>query len=171
MIWATVSSQTCFCWLYRASPSLAEKNIINLISILTIWWCPCVESSLALLTEGVCSDQCVLLEKLCYFLPCFILYSKANLPVTPDISWLPAFALQSPMMKSTSFFDISSRRSSLNCSASSSLALVVGAQTWITVIVYDFLGTEQRLFCHFWDCTQVLHFGLLCWLWRLLHFF
>ena len=44
MIWATVSSQSCFCWLYRASPSLTAKNIINLISVLTIWWCPGVES-------------------------------------------------------------------------------------------------------------------------------
>ena len=43
MIWATVSSWSCFCWLYRASPSLAAKNTINLISVLTIWWCPCVE--------------------------------------------------------------------------------------------------------------------------------
>ena len=42
MIWATVSFWPCFCWLYRASASLAAKNIINLISILTIWWCPCV---------------------------------------------------------------------------------------------------------------------------------
>ena len=49
MIWATVSSWSCFCWLYRASPSLAAKNIINQISVLTIWWCPCVESSLVLL--------------------------------------------------------------------------------------------------------------------------
>ena len=45
MIWATVSSWTCFCWLYRASPSLAAKNIINLISVLTNWLFPCVESS------------------------------------------------------------------------------------------------------------------------------
>ena len=52
MIWATVSSQSCFCWLYRASPSLTVKNIISLISVLTIWWCPCVESSLVLLEEG-----------------------------------------------------------------------------------------------------------------------
>ena len=29
MIWATVSSWSCFRWLYRASPSLAAKNIIN----------------------------------------------------------------------------------------------------------------------------------------------
>ena len=44
MIWATVSSQSCFCWGYRASPSLAANNIINLISVLTIWWCPRIES-------------------------------------------------------------------------------------------------------------------------------
>ena len=63
MIWATVSSWSCFCWLYRASPSLFAKNIINLISVLTIWWCPCVESSLVLLEEGVCYDQCIFLTK------------------------------------------------------------------------------------------------------------
>ena len=50
-------SGSCFCWLYRASPSLAAKNIINLISVLTIWSCPCVELSLVLLEEGVCYDQ------------------------------------------------------------------------------------------------------------------
>ena len=65
MIWATVSSQPCFCWLYRTSPSSAAKNIINLILVLTIWWCLCVESSLVLLEEGVCYDQWVLLAKLC----------------------------------------------------------------------------------------------------------
>ena len=64
IIWATVSSWSCFCWLYRASPSLAAKNIINLILVLTIWWCPCVESSLVLLEDGVCYDQCIFLAKL-----------------------------------------------------------------------------------------------------------
>ena len=64
MIWATVSSWSCFCWLYRTSPSLAAKNLINLISVLTIWWCSFVEFSLVLLEEGVCYDQCVLLAKL-----------------------------------------------------------------------------------------------------------
>ena len=38
MVWATVSSWSYFCWLYRASSSLAANNIINLISVLTIWW-------------------------------------------------------------------------------------------------------------------------------------
>ena len=57
MVWAKVSSWSCFYWLYKASPPLAAKNIINLISVLTIWWCSCVEQSLVLLEEGVCYDQ------------------------------------------------------------------------------------------------------------------
>ena len=60
MIWAIVRSRSCFCWLYRASSSLAAKNIINLILLLTIWWCACVESSLVLLEESVCYDRCIL---------------------------------------------------------------------------------------------------------------
>ena len=78
MIWATVSFWFCFCWLYRASPSLVAKNIINLILVLTIWWCPCVESSLVLLEVGVCYDQCILLAKLCYSLTYFNVYSKVR---------------------------------------------------------------------------------------------
>ena len=103
MIWATVSSRSCFCWLYRASPSLATKNIINLISLLTIWWCPCVESSVVLLEEGVCYDQCVLLAKLISLCPASFQTPRPNLPVTPGVPWLPAFAFQSPIMKRTSF--------------------------------------------------------------------
>ena len=33
------------------------------------------------------------------------------------------------------------------------------------------LRNEQRSFCHFWDCTQVLLFRIFCWLWGLLLFF
>ena len=33
------------------------------------------------------------------------------------------------------------------------------------------LGKKQGLFCCFWDCIQVLHFGPFCWLGWLLHFF
>ena len=39
VVCATVSSWSCFCWLYRASPFSAGKNIITLFSVLTIWWC------------------------------------------------------------------------------------------------------------------------------------
>ena len=39
---------------------------------------------------------------------------------------------------------------------------------WYWVVCF---GNEERLFCHFWDCSQVLHFRLFCWPWWLLHFF
>ena len=103
MIWATVSSWSCFCWLDRASPSSAAKNIINLISVLTIWWCPCVESSLVLLEEGVCYDQCISWQNSISLCPASCHIPRPNLPVTPGISWLPTFAFQSPIMKRTSF--------------------------------------------------------------------
>ena len=54
-----------FCWLYKNFPSSAAKNTISLISVLTIWWCPCVELSLVLLEKGVCYYQCVYFTKLC----------------------------------------------------------------------------------------------------------
>ena len=121
MIWATVRSRSCFCWLYTAFPSLAAKNIINQISVLAIWWHPCVESSLVLLKEGVCYDHCVLLTvvllamtsafscsiSLC---PASFCTPRPNLPVTAGVSWLPTFAFQSPIMKRTSFLGVSSKR-------------------------------------------------------------
>ena len=73
MIWATISTWSYFCWLYGASPSvqspicMATKNIMNLISVLTIWWCPCIESSLVSLEEGACYDQYIFLVKLLAF--------------------------------------------------------------------------------------------------------
>ena len=63
---------------------------------------------------------------------------RSNLPVTPDISWLPTLAFQSPIMKRTPFLAASSRRSyrsSQNHSTSGYSAFLVGAQTWITIIL------------------------------------
>ena len=50
---------------YTASPSSATNNVINLISVLTTWWCLCVKSSFVLLKKGVCYDQCILLAEFC----------------------------------------------------------------------------------------------------------
>ena len=89
MIWATVSSQSCFSWLYRASPSLPAKNIINLISVLTIWWCPCVKLSVVLLEESVTYDQCVLLAKLLAFaLLHFVLLDQTCLLLQVSLDFL-----------------------------------------------------------------------------------
>ena len=110
MIWATVSSWSCFCWLYRASPSLAA-NIIHLISVLTIWWCLCVECSLVLLEEGFSMTSAFSWQNSISLCPASFCMPKPNLPVTPGVSWLPTFAFQSPIMKRTSFLGVSSQRS------------------------------------------------------------
>ena len=67
MFWATVSSWSWFYWLYRASPSLAANNIINLILVLAIWWHPCVEFSLVLLEECLLWPVCSLSKTLLAF--------------------------------------------------------------------------------------------------------
>ena len=83
---------------------IVQLSYSNLISVLTIWLCPCVESSLVLLEEGVCYDQCVLLAKLLLAFDLLVLYSRPNLPVTPGVSWFPTFAFQSAIMKRISFW-------------------------------------------------------------------
>ena len=107
-VYGVAQSRTRLKWCSssRASASLVVKNIIDLISILTIWWCPCVESSLVLLDKGVCYDQYVV--SLC---PASFCTLRPNLSVAPGISWLPTFAFQSPVMKRISFFGVSSTRS------------------------------------------------------------
>ena len=127
MIWATVNSRSCFCWLHRTSPSSGAKNIINLISVLTIWRCPCADFSLVLLEGGVCYDQCILLAKnsvsIC---PASFCTPWSNLPVTSGVSWLPTFALHPPIMKMTSFWGVSSKRSDGDCSHEIKRSLLLG---------------------------------------------
>ena len=174
MIWAIVSSQFCFCWLYRVSPFLAAKTIINLISLLAIWLCPCVESPLALLEEGVCYDQWIRLAK---FLAFALLhsYSKSQFACYSRRCWLPTFLFQAPTMKRTSFWVLVlnglvglHRTVQFQLLQHYRLGHRLGLPWyWMGVC----LGNEQRSFCHFWDCIQVQHFGLFCWLWWLLHLF
>ena len=104
MVWTTVSFRSCFCWLYTASPSSATKNVINLISVLTIWWCSCVKSSLVLLKKGICCDQCISWQNSVSHCPASLSSPKPSLPVTTSISWFPTFAFQSLMMNRSSFF-------------------------------------------------------------------
>ena len=111
MVWATVSSWSCFCWLYRASPSVAAKNIINLILMSTIWWCPCVESSLVLLPEGVCYDQYVPLAELYSPFPCFLPYSKAKFACYSRCFLTSYFCDSVSYNEKDIFWGVSSRRS------------------------------------------------------------
>ena len=72
------------------------------------------------------------------------------------------------------FFGISFRRScrsSWNHSSSGLSALVVwGIDLDCCDVEWFALETNQH-HCHLWDYNQVLHFGLFCWPWWLLHFF
>ena len=104
MIWATVSSRSCFCWLYRASPFLAAKNINNLILVLTIWWCPCVESSLCCWKKVFAMTSVFSWQNSVNLCPASFCTPRSSLPVTPGIFWLPTCAFYSPMMKTMSFF-------------------------------------------------------------------
>ena len=51
------------------------------------------------------------LGKIVSLCPASFCTPRSNLPVTAGISWLPTFAFQSSMIKMTSFFGVSSRRS------------------------------------------------------------
>ena len=100
--------------------------------------------------------------------------SRPNLPVTPGVSWLPTFAFQSTIMKRTSFLGVSSERL-VGLHRTIQLQLIQHYWSvhrlgllWYWLVC---LGSKQRSFCHFWDCIRVLHFGLFCWPWWLLHFF
>ena len=81
------------------------KNIINLVLVLTIWWCPCAELSLVLLEEGVCYDKCVLLAKLCYPLTCFILYSKTKFTCYSRYLLTSHFCVPVPYNEKDIFFE------------------------------------------------------------------
>ena len=165
MIWATVISRSCFCWLYRAFPSFAAKNIIIVILVLTIWWCPCVESSLVLLEEGVCCDQCIFLAKLYSSLPCFIPHSKAKFACYSRCFLTSYFFFPVPYNEKDIFFGVLTLEGLVGLHRTIQLQLLQHywlrhrlGLLWYWMVC---LGNEQRSFCRFWDRIQVLHFGLL----------
>ena len=126
-----------------------------------IWWCPCVEISLVLLEEDVCYDQCVLLVKLCYPFPCFILYSSRQTCLLVQISRPPTFAFQSNIMKRTSFCFLV-LEVLVHLQKTIPLQLLQhycsGHSPGLLCLSMVWLGNEQQSFCHFWDFMQALHF-------------
>ena len=99
---------------------------------------------------------------------------RPNLPVTPGVSWLPTFAFQSPIMKRTSF-GVLVLKGLVGLHGTVQLQLLqqywLGHGLGLPWYWMVCLWNEQRSFSFFWDCIQVLHFGLFCWPWWLLHFF
>ena len=87
---------------------------------------------------------------------------RSNLPVTPGITWLPTFAFQSSRMKRTSFLGVIEGLVGLH----RTIQLQLHQHNWsghrVGLLWYWMvcLGNEQRSFCCFWDCIQVLHLSL-----------
>ena len=99
---------------------------------------------------------------------------RPNLLIILGISWHPTFAFQSSMMKRIFFLVLVlegviglHRTSRLQLLRHRWLGHILGL-LWCWMVC---LGNKLRSFYCFWDCTQVLHFRLFCWLWELLHFF
>ena len=81
-----------------------------------------------------------------------------------SISWLPTFAIQSPIMKRTSF-RVLVLEDLVGLHGTVQFQLLqhywLGHRLGLLWYWMVCLGNEQRWFCHFWNFTQVLHFGLL----------
>ena len=87
-------------------------------------------------------------QTLLAFAPCyFVLQGQICLLLQVFLDFL-LFAFQSPIMKRTSFLGAGSRRScrsSQNRSMSASSVLLIGAQTWITVILNGLLWKRTEI--------------------------
>ena len=166
MIWATVSSRSCFCWLHRASPifNCREYNQSGFgIDHLVVSMCrviPCVVGRGCLLwpVHSLGKNS----VSLC---PASFCTPRPNLLDTPGISWFPTFAFQSPMMKRTSFFGV--------------LDGLVGHHRNVQLLWHrlellwcwmDYLENQQRSFCRF-EIAPKYCISDSCWLWGLPHFF
>ena len=166
MIWATISSRSCFCWLYRVSSSLAAKNIINLSLVLTIWWCPCAESSHvvgrgSLLWPVYSFCRTILAFALLHS----VLQGQICLLLQGFLDFLLLFA--SPLQWKGHLFWVLILKGLVSLHRTIQLQLLqhyrLGLRLGLLWYSMVCRGHEQR-FCRFWDCTQVLHFGLFCWL-------
>ena len=173
MIWATVSSQSCFCWLYRASPSLAAKNIINLILVLTIWWCLCVVFS-CVVGRGCLLWPVHFLGRtlLAFALLHSVLQGWTCLLLQVFFDFLLLHS--SPLWWKEHLFWVLVLEGLISLHRTVQLQLIqcylLGHRFGLWWYWMVCLGNKQSSFCCFWDCIQVLHFRLFCWLWGLFLF-
>ena len=77
--------------------------------------------------------------------------------LTPDVSWLPTFAFQPPIMRRTSFWGVLKGLVGLHRTIQLQLLQHYWLGHRLGLLWYRMvcLGNKQRSFCHFWDCIQV----------------
>ena len=162
MIWATVSSQSCFCWLFRASPSLAAKNIVNLISVLTMWWLSMCRVFSCVVGRG--SPVRPLGKTLLAFA---LLHSVLQGQICPLLQVFLDFLLlhSSPLEWKGHLFWVLILEGLIGLHRTFQLQLLQhywsGHRLGLLWYWMVCLRNEQRSFCCFWDWIQVLHFRLL----------
>ena len=161
MIWATVISQSYFCWLYRASASSATKNIINLNSVLAIWWCPSAELSLVFLEGGVITSAFFWQNSVSLCSTSCVLQGQMGLLLQVSLDFLILHS--SPLWWKGHHFLMLFLKGLVGLHRTINF-IFFSISAWsidLGVLLYWMvcLGNEPRSFC-FWDCTQVLHFRL-----------
>ena len=164
MIWATVSSWSCFCWLYSFSISgYKEYNQSDFgIDHLVMSMCrvfSCVVGRRCLLWPVCSLGKTLLAFALLHFV--FQGQISLSLQVFLDILLLHSSLL---WWKWDLFWVLVleglvglHRRIEFQLLQHYWLGHRLGL-LWYRMVC---LGNEQRSFCHFWGCTQVLHFELL----------
>ena len=162
MIWTTVSFQSFSifgCKEYNQSDFCVNHLVMSMCRIFS-----CVVGRGCLLWS-VCSFGRTLLEPL----PCFILYSKAKFSCYSRCFLTSSFCIPVPCNEEGHLFGVLFIEGLVGLHRT--IIITDGHRLGLLWYWTARLGNEQRSFCRFWDCIQVLHFGLFCWLWWLFHFF
>ena len=172
MIWATVSCWCCFCWLYRASPSLDAKNIMSDFGV------DYPVMSMCRVFSCVLGRECLLWPVRSLgrtLLPFTLLHSVLQGQVCPRCFLTSYFCIPVLYNEKDIFFWVFVLEGLLGLHRTVQLQLLQcywsGHRLRLPWYCMVCLGNKQRSFCGFWDFIQVLHFRLFCWLWWLLHFF
>ena len=112
---------------------------------------------------------------LCDRRPCSILYSKAKFGCYSRGVLTSYFCIPVPYNEKDIFFCMLVLKGLVDLHRTIQLHLLqhywLGHRLGLLWYWMVCLGNEQRSFCHFWDCIQVLYFKIFCWPWWLLHFF
>ena len=100
----------------------------------------------------------------CLSLPCFILYSMAKFACYSRNLLTSYFCIPFPCNEKNIFFWVLVLEGLVNLHRTVQLQLLqsywLGHRLGLLWYWMVCLGNEERSFCCFWDCIQVLHFGL-----------
>ena len=128
--------------------------------------------SISVLGKGVCYDQCVLLtELLAFALLHFVLQGQTFLLLHVSLDFLLLHS--SPLWWKGHFWGELALEGLIGFHRTGNFSFF-SISGWGLDLGYcgvEWFTLEMNWFGRFWDCTHVLHFGLFCLLWRLLHFF